>query len=148
MSRMLKTGICPLKSACKIMPVYRAGGFTLFEVMISISIVAIVFVSQFKMQSQTIRSAQSAAFHTTAPYLAQNTIAVVLPSLMEETRLNGDFGDDYPGYQWSADIKGYQTIDPDLIREAAQERFKQIKVMISKGEERFYLDTWRYVPDE
>jgi len=50
-------------------------GFTFLEVMISLSLIALLFSVLFKMQSQTIELATSTQFNIVAPALAQQLIA-------------------------------------------------------------------------
>ena len=50
-------------------------GFTLLEVMVAISILAIALVAVFGSQSQSLSLANEAKFNTTAPFLAQSKMA-------------------------------------------------------------------------
>ncbi len=52
-------------------------GFTLLEVLISVSIVAIVLVSALRLQGQSVTMNESARFYSTAPFLAQQKMAEV-----------------------------------------------------------------------
>ena len=58
-------------------------GFTLLEIMVAISIIAIVLIAVFKMHYQTINLNLATRFYSTAPLLAQNKIAE-----LEATSLN------------------------------------------------------------
>ncbi len=52
-------------------------GFTLLEVLISVSIIAIVLVSALRLQGQSVTMNESARFYSTAPFLAQQKMAEV-----------------------------------------------------------------------
>ena len=79
-----------------------AAGFTLLEVMVAMSIMAIVLVSVYRMHSQTLTMNTAARFYTQAPMLAQSKLAQ-LEVASEGTIVgdSGDFGDKFPGYSWS-----------------------------------------------
>ncbi len=83
----------------------QQGGFTLLEVMIAMAILAISLVAVFQMQLQSISMATEARFTTTASLLAQSKMADVesAASLTGRTE-NGDFGSDYPQYDWNLKI--------------------------------------------
>ncbi len=137
-----------MTSACKPSMVRTIEGFTLLEIMVSLSIVAIVFVSLFKMQSSSILLAGYGKFHSTAPFLARQTITRIEGDLADDSDLSGDFGDSFPGYQWSARITDYQTFDSAIIPESAAERLKRVEIDILQGENQFTLNTWRYLSNE
>jgi type II secretion system protein I len=79
-----------------------ASGFTLLEVMVAMAIMAIVLVSVYRMQSQTLTMNTAARFYTQAPMLAQSKLAQ-LEAASAGTIVgdSGDFGDKFPGYSWS-----------------------------------------------
>ena len=52
-------------------------GFTLLEVLISVSIISIVLVSALRLQGQSVTMNESARFYSTAPFLAQQKMAEV-----------------------------------------------------------------------
>ncbi len=120
-------------------------GFTLLEILVSLSIVSIVFVSLFKMQSSSIVLAERGRFNATAPLLARQAITICERSLEEDTTLEGDFGKEFPGYQWRADISEYQTFDSTLISENSARQLKKVTVEILHGRDNFTLTTWRYL---
>jgi general secretion pathway protein I len=80
-------------------------GFTLLEVMIAMSILAITLVVVFQSQSQSISMASSARFETTASLLSQSKIAEIEATNPENVVSDsGDFGDDFPDYSWRVDV--------------------------------------------
>lgn len=88
---------------------HRAG-FTLLEIMVALSIVAIVFITAFRLHSQTISMSGRVRFDAVAPLLAQEKLSeyerMSSESLLEES---GDFGDKLPGYRWSVSVADVES---------------------------------------
>ncbi|MFW6080554.1 MAG: type IV pilus modification PilV family protein [Desulfosalsimonas sp.] len=84
-------------------------GFTLLEVLVALSIIAIALVSVIRLQSQTIGMCEAVKFYSLAPSLAQAKItdAIMDP---EDYRggASGVFGNDHPGYSWHVEISENQ----------------------------------------
>jgi general secretion pathway protein I len=121
-------------------------GFTLLEIMVALSIIAIVLVSVYKMQAQTISMNYAARFYATAPLLAQLKIAEVeIENPGEQTDDSGDFGDEFPGYRWNVIIN---DIESEPLGNIA-ENLKQINVNISFNTDEFTytLRTYRFLKD-
>ncbi|MFC1829811.1 prepilin-type N-terminal cleavage/methylation domain-containing protein [Thermodesulfobacteriota bacterium] len=103
-------------------------GFTLMEVMIAVSIMAIVLVSVYKMQAQTISMNYMSEYQTTASLLAQQKIAELEATSPESmTSDSGDFGDAFPGYRWHVTI---DEIESEFFGEIADD-IKKMDVIIS-----------------
>jgi general secretion pathway protein I len=103
-------------------------GFTLLEIMVAISIIAIVLIAIFKMHSQTINLNLATRFYSTAPLLAQNKIAELeTTSLNDQMAESGNFGDDFPNYSWSVSM---DNIESEILG-AVSESLKKIEVTIS-----------------
>jgi general secretion pathway protein I len=121
-------------------------GFTLLEIMVALSIIAIVLVSVYKMQAQTISMNYAARFYATAPLLAQLKIAEVeIENPGEQTDDSGDFGDEFPGYRWNVIIN---DIESEPLGNIA-ENLKQINVNISFNTDEFIytLRPYRFLQD-
>ncbi|MEA1949173.1 MAG: prepilin-type N-terminal cleavage/methylation domain-containing protein [Thermodesulfobacteriota bacterium] len=119
-------------------------GFTLLEIMVALSIIAIVLVSVYKMQAQTISMNYAARFYATAPLLAQLKIAEVeIENFREPADDSGDFGDEFPGYRWNVVI---DDIDSELLGNIA-ENLKKIDVNVSFNTDEFTysLRTYRFI---
>ena len=102
-------------------------GFSLLEILVAISIIAIVFLSIFKMHKQTISMNQAAKFYTLAPLLAQNKIGELeLKIAYENIYDSGVFGDNYPGYRYDISI---DDADSEFLGYAAGE-LKKIDVTV------------------
>ena len=121
-------------------------GFTLLEIMVALSIIAIVLVSVYKMQAQTISMNHEARFYATAPLLAQLKIAEVeIENPGEQTNDSGNFGDKFPGYRWNVVIN---DIESESLGNIA-ENLKQINVNVSFNTDEFTysLRTYRFLQD-
>ena len=124
-----------------------SAGFTLLEVMVALSIMAIVLVAVYKMQSMTIAMVTSEKFYATAPFLAQGKMAVILAATAENAESgSGDFGDDYPGYTWQTAI---EDVSSETLENAA-ESLKQIDVTVwfNGDAYRYVLRNYGYMPAE
>jgi general secretion pathway protein I len=121
-------------------------GFTLLEIMVALSIIAIVLVSVYKMQAQTISMNHEARFYAIAPLLAQLKIAEVeIENTGEQMDNSGDFGDEFPGYRWNVAI---EDIESEPLENIA-ENLKQINVNVSFNTDEFTysLRTYRFLQD-
>jgi general secretion pathway protein I len=103
-------------------------GFTLLEVMVSVSIIAIVLVSILRLQGQSITMNETIRFYTIAPFLADSKISEIKlnPSNFDLSS-SGDFGDVYPGYAWNIQI---EEIKINVI-ESPELTLKKIDVFIN-----------------
>lgn len=80
-------------------------GFTLLEVMVAMSILAIALVAVFQLQSQSISMSTSARFMTTASLLAQSKMTdVEADAALGNKSQKGDFAPDFPEYQWTVEV--------------------------------------------
>lgn len=109
-------------------------GFTLLEIMVAVAIMAIVLISVYKLHAQTISMNGSARFYTTAPLLAQRTVAEI-GAFPDSRRVSadGDFGDEFPGYRRQVLI---DDVSADLFGSAAKD-LKKIEVTISFNRNEF-----------
>jgi len=138
---MHKISICTLKPATRNLQADR--GFTLLEIMVSISIIALVLVSVYRLHAQTLSMHQSARFYTTAPLLAQNKLTELeIKPLDEVTDDAGNFGDEFPGYHWEITIGDVES--QELGKTA--ENLKKIDITLSAGNDEFTynLRTYRF----
>ena len=121
-------------------------GFTLLEIMVSISIISIVLVAVYRMHIQTIAMNSSVKFYTTAPLLAHGKIAEleINPSY-KFTDDSGNFGEKFPGYGWNLSI---DDIESTLLGTTGKE-LKKIDVTISfnNDELTYNLRKYRFVED-
>ncbi len=84
-------------------------GFTLIEVMVAMTILAIALVAVFQMQSQSISMASEARFRTTASLLAQSKMAELEASASIGGKTDaGDFSPEHPQYAWRVSVTDTQ----------------------------------------
>jgi len=121
-------------------------GFTLLEVMVALSVIAIVLVSLLVSQSHSISLQDEAKFNTTAALLAQKKISEIEAKKGDDLMSDsGDFGDDFPNYFWEIKIQ-------DVSFPGAEEFTKylrQIDLNIYRGEKRHYqyaIRLYKFVP--
>lgn len=120
-------------------------GFTLLEIMVSISIIAIVLVSLFRMHASTIRLAEKVKFNAVATSLAQKKITDIRMDIEDVDDAKGDFGDEFPGYSWESHMADMTVFDEDIISEKQAENMKRIDLTISLGDRHvFTVRTWAY----
>ncbi len=116
-------------------------GFTLLEIMVSISVIALVLVSVYRLHAQTISMHQSARFYTTAPLLAQNKMAEFeIKPLDELTDDAGNFGDEFPGYSWKVAIN---DVESETLGSTAED-LKKIDIIVSFNQDEFTYDLSTY----
>ena len=109
--------------------------------MVSISIIAIVLVSVYRLHAQTISMHQSARFYTTAPLLAQNKMAEFeIKPLDELTDDSGSFADEFPGYSWKVAIN---DVESETLGSTAED-LKKIDIIVSFNQDEFTYDLRTY----
>jgi len=84
----------------------QSAGFTLLEVMIAVSIMAIALTTLYGSQSRSISHATEAHFNIVASSLAAAKLAELQSGVSEPVADSGDFGDDFPGYGWQLEVEG------------------------------------------
>ncbi len=118
-------------------------GFTLLEIMVAVSIIAIVLVSVYKMHAQTISMNYEARFYTTAPLLAQLKMAELETKSLEDLASDsGNFGDDFPGYGWKV---GIDDVESEALGDTAKDLKKiDVTVFLNNDEFTYSLRTYRF----
>jgi len=113
----------------------RNPGFTLLEVMVAMSIIAIALIALLASQSQSISIASEAKFSTTAALLAQSKMAEIETRTEDELIYDsGDFGDDFPDYSWEMEVQDVVFTD----EEEFTDYLKQVDLTIYWGEGKQY----------
>lgn len=117
-------------------------GFTFLEVLMAVSILAILLVGVHKLQSQMVMMSQASRFITLAPLLAQGQLAEMERRHFEDVeKVSGDFGGDYPGYAWAMEM---ESLDSDVLARLAKPLKKiDITVSFNNGERTYLLRTYR-----
>jgi len=135
------------RNAGGVRPWRSRTGFTLLEMMVAVSVIAIVLLAVYRLHSQTLLMNQSAQFYSLAPVLAQKKLAELESNedfaLLEP---NGDFGDNYPGYRWEVNTEAvFSESLPDI-----EERFRRIdlKLTFNQDELTYEIRTYRLQPPQ
>ncbi len=126
----------------------KVEGFTLLEVMVAMSIIAIAMTAVLSLQSQSISLASEAKFSTTAALLAQNKMAETeWGNRLDLSSDSGDFEEDFPGYTWQVKVEDVSMDLPENV----SNHLKEMTVIISWGEEgvyRYQLKAYRFLPEK
>lgn len=108
------------------------GGFTLLEVMVALGVMAVVLISVYRLQSQTLAMSMESRFYTQAPLLARSALVRLEHSKEREwASAQGDFGREFPGYQWKITVEEAPSkyLGPELSRD-----MKRIDVLVTLNE--------------
>jgi general secretion pathway protein I len=119
-------------------------GFTLLEVMVALSIIAIVLVSVYRMHAQTISMNNETRFYATAPMLAQFKMAEIESESLEDMGDDsGDFGDKFPDYRWNIVV---DDVESSALENMAK-HLKKIDLVISLNNDEFSysLRSYKYL---
>jgi general secretion pathway protein I len=120
-------------------------GFTLLEVMVALAILAIALTSIYRLQGQTMMMSASARFYNLAPQLARLKLAEIeRQEIKDIVNGTGDFGQDYPGYNWTL---GIEELPSDLITSKLY-HLARIDITVSNNDENSYqMRTYRFYVD-
>lgn len=123
-----------------------AAAFTLLETLVAVTIIAIVLLAVYRLQSQTLVMNLSSRFYTNAPLLAQKKLSELeLGGSLDLVDPSGGFGEGFPGYSWEAAV---DSIDSELLGEtAARLRRIDLKVLYNQGELEYTVRTYRLVTE-
>ena len=121
-------------------------GFTLLEVMVALSIIAIVLVSVYRLHAQTVSMNNEVRFYVTAPMLAQIKMAETESESLEDIGDDsGDYGDEFPDYRWNIVI---DDVESTALGNIARD-LKKIDLLISFNNDEFTynLRAYKYFKD-
>ena len=121
-------------------------GFTLLEVMVALSIIAIVLVSVYRMHAQTVSMNHEVRFYANAPMLAQIKMAEIESEIIEDIGDDsGDFGDEFPDYRWNVVI---DDVESETLGNIVKD-LKKIDLLISFNNDEFTysLRAYKYLKD-
>ena len=121
-------------------------GFTLLEIMVALSILAIVLVSVYRLHAQTVSMNNEVRFYATAPMLAQLKMAEVESESPEDMGDDsGDFGDEFPNYRWNVVI---DDVESTALGNIAKD-LKKIDLLISfnNNEFTYSLRNYKFLKD-
>ena len=119
-------------------------GFSLLEVMVAISIIAIGITAVFGLQVKSLSLADEARFKTTASLLAQQKIAEIESNIYHDLNSDsGDFGEEFPEYRWHLSINDTSIIEEEDV----SENLKQIDLEITREDDEkcyYFLRLYHY----
>ena len=122
----------------------RQSGFTLMEVMVAVSVVAIALMAIYRMHTQTLFMDARGRFDTLAVMLARQKLADIdTGDLSNLTGDSGDFGDSHPGYSWRFES---ETVSSDLLKQDGP-TLRRIDLTISYNDDEsvFNMTTYRHL---
>ena len=107
-------------------------GFTLLEVMIAVSIIAIAFVTLIGSQSQSVSIAGQTRFAITSALLAQKQLTDIESADFGDVSSDGgDFGENYPGYKWKSEVSDLSEDDTGI--EGSDGMLKLVDLIVTFG---------------
>ena len=119
-------------------------GFTLLEVMVSLSIIAIALIAVYSTYTQTISMNIEQRFNATAPLLAAGIVSdLEKRSLDDLSDESGEFGPEFPGYRWETVVETLTSETLDTIAEDM--RGISVTVSLNEGEWTYRVDTFRFM---
>ena len=121
-------------------PAPRRGGFTIIEVLATLTLAAIVLPPTVHGILLCLATASHAQQHAQAASLAQGKLAeIVATGELYDAEMTGDFGKDLPEYTWAAQIGEWE--DPRLLQvdvavvwtRRGQERYVELSTLVYMG---------------
>ncbi len=119
-------------------------GFTFLEVMVSLCLIAIVFISVYKMNFQSIEMADAAGFYSTAPLLAQQKLSEFDAFTAEKgpvVEASGVFDGEFSDYCWQTRI---ENVYSEILGSEISEDFKKIIISIYSKDDKSSYDLTAY----
>ena len=122
-------------------------GFTLLEVMVSLSIIAIALMAVYGNYSQTIAMNTDQQFNTLAPLLAARVAAdFENRSPADLADESGNFGPEFEGYEWVVVV---EPIPSEILGNIAEDLHSiDITVSFNNAERVFHCTTVRFIRRE
>lgn len=119
------------------LPVYQTEkAFTLLEVMIAVSILAIALVALFGSQSRSLSHATEAHFNNVAPMLASLKLAEIQSGLLPLESNEGEFEDAFSDYSWKIEVSD-ALLESFETLENLEEPLQQVTLTVSWSETTF-----------
>lgn len=112
--------------------------------MIAISLLAITLTTLFGSQSQSVSLGGTTKFNTQAPFLAQLKLAEFTRAAEKPISDSGDFGDEFPGYQWQAETKDI-TIESSKILSKLEDSLQLLTITVSWGNDQYSYQIQSYL---
>ncbi len=119
-------------------------GFSLIELMACIAVIGIVFITLFRLQSQSVALSDAVEFKCISGYLAQQVLSDQDQFYSSTLTREGNFEESNQAYSWSCSSMPCTMIDQEIISKEASEKFKRMTVTISKTGYNYSITSWRY----
>ena len=118
-------------------------GFTLFEVLIAVAVLAISLTAIYRLHNQSIFLTQVNRFFTQAPLLAKDRLAELENRPLKRWGDDsGDFEDEFEGYHWQIEVEPA----PFEMFKSNDYRLVQITVTINDDDKQAYsFKTYRFL---
>ena len=121
-------------------------GFTLVEILVALSIIAVVLVAVYRLQALNLSMTHTVQFNTIAPLLAQLKLAQAEQTgLGDSLNESGDFGESYPGYSWQLEVESAQQAGGDGVMERLAKI--DVRVALEGSNEVLHVTTYRLVAE-
>lgn len=133
------------RDRCFLSILINRKAFTLLEVMIAVSIIAIALVALFGSQSRSLSQATEAHFNIAAPMLASGKLAELVAGTDAPNNDEGDFGDEFPGYSWKIETETASFDSPEALVNLSklEKPLQKIELTVLWSESKFqYLLTY------
>ena len=121
----------------------RHKGFTLLEVMIAVSLLAIALTTLFGSQSQSVSLGSTTKFNIQAPLLAQLKLVELTRTADRPGSDSGDFGDNYPGYHWKMETED-ANLQASPILSKLGDTLQRQTLTVSWGDNRYVYQVQSY----
>lgn len=113
--------------------------------MIAISLLAIALTTLFGSQSQSVSLGGTVKFNTQAPLLAQMKLAEFSTNAENPSSDSGDFGDDFPGYQWKMETEDVKLETSEILSKLA-DTLQLLTLTVSWGDDHYVYRIQSYLP--
>ena len=125
-----------LKNCPSLFLLRNKQAFTLLEVMIAVSIIAIALVALFGSQSRSLSHATEAHFNVIATMLASGKLAELEAEDDAPNNDDGDFGDEFPGYSWTIETEDANFDSPEALADL-EESLQKVELTVLWNETKF-----------
>lgn len=128
--------------------IFRQQGFTLLEVMISITIAALSLSILYATQIQSLKLIEEAEFNTTAALLAQQKTAQYEAGMTNIFITRGGFTQEYSDYRWELKLNSMEHKEFDSLGALSPFLHQRTITITAKGTNYSYsLTTYTFRPD-
>lgn len=117
--------------------------FTLLEVMIAVSIIAIALVALFGSQSRSLSQATEAHFNNVAPMLASLKLAELQSGIIPLENDDGDFDNEFSDYKWEIEVSDAPLGSFETL-ENIQDTLQQVTLTVSWSETTYTYSLTHY----